>query len=98
TAAPGQVLRIVNPATDGTILVLGSNDVYTIKSCFTSALTTTNYNLFSIYINGVFQPREATNGTPLYRLSSTGCGASMRSLSYDWTATPPGSNTIDITF
>jgi hypothetical protein len=98
TLAPAQVLFITAPANDGAILDLGSNDVYTIQSCFTSALTTTNYNLFSIYINGVFQPRQATNGAALYRISALGCAAGLRSLSYDWTNATPGSNTIQIVF
>jgi hypothetical protein len=98
TMAPSQSLGISSPATDGSILVLATNDVYTIQTCFTPALTTTNYTLFSIYINGVFQPRQATNGAPLYLLSPFGCLSVMRSLSYDWTGAAPGTNTILVTF
>ena len=98
TTAPNQVLHIVNPATDGMILVLNTNDTYTIQSCFTSTLTTNNYNLFSIYINGVFQPRQAPDSTPLYHLSPIGCGTGMHSLTYDWTGAAPGTNVITVTF
>jgi hypothetical protein len=98
TAAPGQVLHIVNPSGDGAILALATNDIFTIQTCFTSTLTTNTYQSFSIYINGVFQPRNATNGTPLYLLSPLGCGSGMRSLSYNWIGAPPGSNTIQILF
>jgi len=98
TMAPSQSLVISNPATNGSILVLATNDIYALQSCFTPTLTTTNYTLFSIYINGVFQPRQAANGTPLYHLSPFGCGGSMRSLSFDWTGAAPGTNTILVTF
>jgi hypothetical protein len=98
TIAPSQVLHIVNPSTDDMILVENTNDVYTIQSCFTSTLTTNNYNLFSIYINGVFQPRQAPDNTPLYHLSPLGCGAGFRSLSYDWVGPTPGTNVITVTF
>jgi hypothetical protein len=99
TVAPSQVLHIANPATDGTILVLNTNDIYTIQSCFTSTLTTNNAALFSIYINGVFQPRNASNGTPLYSLvPKLGCDAGTHSLTYTWTGVLPGSNTIQVIF
>src|SRR5206468_2763887 len=42
TLAPSQVLTITSPAVDGQILVLGSNDVFTIRACFSGALTVTN--------------------------------------------------------
>jgi hypothetical protein len=44
------------------------------------------------------QPRQATNGAALYRISALGCAAGLRSLSYDWTNAAPGSNTIQIAF
>ena len=97
TLGPATVLNIVNPASDGQALVLASNDVFTISSCFTSTLTTSNYNLFSIYINGVFQPRqEGTN--ILYNIRPFGCGTGMRQIYYNWTGFAPGTNTILITF
>jgi hypothetical protein len=97
TVAPSQTLAIANPAPDGSILILNSNDVYTIQACYTSSLTQNNYNLFSIYINGIFQPREAPDTTPLYRLTS-GCGSGKRMLSYDWAGAASGSNTVLVVF
>ena len=96
TMAPSQVLHITSPAIDGAILILATNDVYAIQTCFTSTLTTTNIDLFSIYINGVFQPRRAGDGTPLYHISPSGCANGMRSLSNNWTGSLPGTNTIQV--
>jgi hypothetical protein len=98
TVAPSQIVHLANPATDGAILVLDTNDVYTIQACFTSTLDTNNIDLFSLYINGVFQPRRAGDGTPLYRLSPIGCGVGFRSFAYDWTGSSPGTNTIQLIF
>lgn len=98
TVAPSQVLYIANPAANGQVLTLGTNDVYTIQTCLTSTLTTNTYGLFSIYINGVFQPRNAVNGTPLYNISPFGCGQGLRSLSYNWQNPQPGSNVIQVIF
>jgi glycosidase len=97
TFAPTSVLQISDPATEGATLTLETNDVYTILTCFTSTLTTNNYNLFSIYINGVFQPRTNQVGTPLYRIGGSFCPG-MRSLRYDWTGSLVGTNTIQVTF
>jgi hypothetical protein len=98
TLAPLTVLSIANPASDGQALVLGSNDVYTISSCFTGTLTTTNYNLFSIYINGVFQPRQDIHGNVLYNIRPYGCAAGLRQIYYNWSGFSPGTNIIQIDF
>ena len=98
TLAPAQVLFISAPSTDGQPLILGSNDVYTITSCFTSTLTPNNYNLFSIFINGVLQPRQDGQGNVLYHISPLGCGTGLRQLSYDWTGFSPGTNVIQVNF
>ncbi len=95
---PEMVLDIVNPAADGQVLILNSNDVFTISSCFTSTLTTTNYNLFSIYINGAFQPRLDGNNNVLYNIRPFGCGTGMRQLYYNWTGFAPGTNVIQFYF
>jgi hypothetical protein len=97
TLAPLTVLSIANPASDGQALVLGSNDVYTISSCFTGTLTTTNYNLFSIYINGVFQPRQDGSNV-LYNIRPYGCAAGLRQIYYNWSGFSPGTNIIQIDF
>ena len=98
TRAPAQVLLIANPAADGQAVVVASNDTYTISSCFTSTLTTNNYNLFSIYINGVFQPRQDIHGNVLYNIRPFGCSPGLRQLYYNWTGFTPGTNTIEIDF
>ncbi len=98
TLAPLTVLNIVSPASDGQALVLGSNDVFTISSCFTATLTSTNYNLFSIYINGVFQPRQDANSNVLYNIRPFGCAAGLRQIYYNWTGFSPGTNIIQVNF
>ncbi len=95
---PATVLNIVAPATDGQLLTLNSNDIYTISSCFTSTLTTNDYNLFSIYINGVFQPRRDAGSNVLYNIRPYGCGTGMRQLYYNWTGFAPGTNLIQVYF
>jgi hypothetical protein len=98
TLAPAQTLFVTKPEFDGITLVLETNDVYTISNCFTATLTTNNIDLFSIYINGVFQPRRDTFGVPIYRISGTGCSTGLRSLRYPWTNAPAGTNVIDVIF
>jgi hypothetical protein len=98
TFAPSQVIHISNPATDGAILILNTNDVYSLQACFTSTLTSTNIDLFSLYINGTFQPRRAGDGTPLYRLAPNICGAGFRTFYYDWTGSMPGTNIVQLIF
>jgi hypothetical protein len=78
--------------------VLNTNDVYPLRACFSSSLTTNDYTLFSIYINGLFQPRVDTNGAILYRLSTFGCGNGLYSLAYDWSNSVPITNVIEIDF
>ena len=98
TLAPVQTLFISDPPSDGFTLTLATNDVYTLRTCFSQALTTTNIDLFSIFINGEFQTRRATNGTPLYFISPIGCGNGLRQLRYDWSGAPVGSNYLQIVF
>ncbi|MDB6068019.1 MAG: hypothetical protein JWR26_4227 [Pedosphaera sp.] len=98
TAGPSQILQISAPAVDGQTLFLKTNDTYNIQTCFSQSLDTNNATWFSIYINGVFQPRQATNGGPLYLITGSGCGAGMRTLSYQWTGATAGTNTIQVLF
>jgi hypothetical protein len=94
TAAPAQVVNIASPATDGSLLLLYPSNNYStlLQSCFTSTLTVSDSNLFSIYINGLFQPRSG------YIFRPSGCGAGMRALYYNWTNAPSGTNTIQIIY
>jgi hypothetical protein len=98
TIAPSQTLAITSPSPDGSILI-NSNGVFTIRTCFSLTLATNNNDrkYFSIYINGVFQPRETSNNVPLYNIGVNGACSGLRSLSYDWTPAS-GSNTIQVIF
>ncbi len=98
TAAPAQVLTISKPAADGQTLVLRPTDSYTIQACFTQTLDTNNLNFFSVYINGVLQPRRAANGAPLYVIGGSACGFGLRTLSYTWSGASPGTNVIQVDF
>jgi len=96
TIAPSQILQISDPANEGMILVLDTNQIYDLKACFTSTLDTNQTAYFNVYINGVFQPRSGPSG-PLYHISPNGCGTGFRVFFYDWLPTP-GSNTLTVTF
>jgi hypothetical protein len=98
TFAPSQVLNVVSPPTEGAILVLDTNDVFTVQACYSASLTPNNIDLFSIFINGAFQPRRDGDGTPLYYISPSGCGSGQRLLYYDWAGAVPGTNTIQVLY
>ncbi len=93
--APLNVVEISNPSTDGSVLVLNQNDTFTIQTCFTPTLTTSDSNLFSIYINGVLQPRSGYIFRPPG--SVAGCPG-MRNLLYAWANATSGTNTIQVVF
>ncbi|HVU09044.1 MAG TPA: alpha-amylase family glycosyl hydrolase [Verrucomicrobiae bacterium] len=95
TLAPPQVLEISSPPTDGTVIPMGSNVVYLIQACFTPTLTTNDASLFSLYINGVLQPRASYIFRPPGSVS--GC-AGLRSLLYNWSGGAPGTNIIQVIF
>ncbi|HWY76212.1 MAG TPA: hypothetical protein VN281_11380, partial [Verrucomicrobiae bacterium] len=99
TSAPPQILQISSPSTNGQMLVLKSNDTFVIQACFTQTLATNSTANFNVYINGILQPRQATNGSPLFSISGSSCGAGMRTLNYLWTGALPNTNTIiQVTF
>ena len=98
TAAPAQTLFVSSPIAAGKIFVLNTNDVMVFGACFSSGLTATNYNLFSVYVNGVLQPRQSTNGTPLYSLNPNGCSLGLSALSNSWQAVSEGTNVVQIMF
>jgi Alpha amylase, catalytic domain len=95
TFAPAQVVRISSPATDGTVIPMGNNVVYLVQTCFTPTLTTTNTNSFSIYINGVLQPKSSYVIQPPGAVA--GCPG-MSSLLYNWSGGSPGTNVIQVVF
>lgn len=100
TAAPAQVLTITAPPVEGAIILMATNTVSSLAACFTSTLVTntSQIDLFSIYFNGVFQPRRTPGGTPLYVLRNTGCSAGLWQLRCDWVNPPPGSNTLTVLY
>lgn len=93
-----QVVQISNPESDGTVITRGNGGTFPIQTCFTSTLDTNNINLFSIYINGVFQSRQASNQAPLYLFSGVACSAGMHMLTYNWTPTTIGTNQIQVVY
>jgi hypothetical protein len=94
TLAPALTLQFAQPAANGAVLLLNSNDTYTIQACFSSSLAYGS-NLFGIYINGVLQPRSSY----LFRApgSVSGC-AGMRSLFYIWANAISGTNVIEVIY
>lgn len=91
TLAPQSVLYVTAPAADGMILTLNPSDNYTVRSCYSTNLPTTA-TFYSIYINGVFQPRAN------YIFLNSGCTTGQRSLNCLWTVAPVGTNTIMVTY
>lgn len=100
-AAATKYVNISNPSQNGQIVTLPNGSAFTIQACFTTNLLTginnsQAPNYFSIYINGVFQPR-AQNGD-FYTIGGSGCSAGMRLLSYNWNNPTQGSNVIQVVF
>jgi len=98
TLAPAQTLTIYSPETDGEVLYLTTNGTYTIQSCFTSSLASTNATPFSVCVNGVLQPRTTKSGTALYSIGESACGFGLSTLNYNWTGAAAGTNIIEVVF
>jgi hypothetical protein len=94
-SAPVTVIRIGSPAPDGSVLILNSNDTYTIQTCFTPTLTTNDATQFSLYINGVLQPRSGYIFRPPG--SVAGCPG-MGNLLYTWANAISGTNIIQVAY
>ena len=88
-AAPPQAY-FSSPASDGTVVSLGSNTTYLVQICFTPTLDTNDPSLFKLLINGVLQPQSSYIFRPPG--SVAGC-TGMRSLFYNWTSNAPGTLT-----
>jgi hypothetical protein len=95
TLAPAQVVHISNPAENGAVIPMTSNSVYLVQTCFTATLTTNDASLFSIFINGVLQPRASYIFRPPGSVS--GCNG-MRSLLYNWSGASAGTNIIQVVY
>lgn len=98
TAAPAQSLSISSPAVDGQTVYLTPTSTYPIQACFTSSLASTNTSSFTVYVNGVAQPRTNSHGTPLYSIGSSVCGYGLNTLTYTWSGAAPGTNVIQVSF
>jgi len=97
TLAPSQVVEISNPSQSGSIITMSPGSTFPIQACFTGTLDTNNINLFSIYINGVLEPRQV-NGAPQYSIGGTACGTGMHMLSYNWSNASTGTNVIEVVY
>lgn len=100
-AAATKYVEISNPSQNGEIVTLSPGSAFTIQACFTTNLlagigNSQASNYFSIYINGVFQPRAKSGD--FYTIGGTGCNAGLRLLSYNWDNPIQGSNTIQVVF
>ena len=92
SAAPPSVY-ISSPATDGSVIAMGSNTTYLVQVCFTPTLDTNDASLFNLTINGELQPQSSYMFRPPGVVPAC---AGMRTLLYLWSGAPPGTNTIQI--
>ena len=96
-AAPPQSLQIAFPATDGETVFLDQNSSYQLVTCYTDSLGT-DINDFTIKIDGAVQARTKPDGTPLYLLQGSYCGAGKRDLRFDWSGMSAGQHTIEVSY
>ncbi len=94
TLAPAQVVDIVNPATDGTVLNYSSNLTYLVRACFSSSLAPATNN-FNVFINGVLQPQANYILEPVGHLVPC---PDMQGLLYNWHNPPIGTNLIQVIY
>jgi glycosidase len=87
TLAPASTLYVSAPATDGMILTLNSGDNYVLRHCYSTNLPATS-TYYSIYLNGVMLPRAN------YLFQNSGCSPGLRSVNYNYTGYPVGTNTV----
>jgi hypothetical protein len=99
-AAPTKFIELFNPSENDEIVTLPNGSTFPIQACFTTNMlpnpNQNNVNFFSIYINGVFQPRASGNN--FYTIGGSGCSTGMRLISYNWLNPVIGSNNIQIVF
>jgi hypothetical protein len=96
TLAPVYVVQISSPATDGTVLISDSNLTYIVRACFSTGLASVTSN-FTVMINGVLQPQNQYVLRVPGVLGPNICPG-LKSLSYNWTNPPLGSNFIEVTY
>jgi glycosidase len=91
TFAPQSILYITAPATDGMILTLATNSNFVLRNCYSTNLPATS-TFFSIYLNGVMLPRAS------YSFLSSGCSPGLKSVNFNYTGYPAGTNTVLVTY
>jgi glycosidase len=91
TFAPSSVLTFSVPGTDGSIVTLNTNDNYALRVCYSTNLTS-SATFYSLFINGVFQPRAN------FIFLLTGCATGQRSLNYIASGLPAGTNTLIVNY
>jgi glycosidase len=96
-AAPPQTLQIAFPATNGETIALDQNDTYQIVICYSESLGT-DIDDFTITIDGAVQARRKADGTALYLLEGSYCGAGKRDLRFDWSGMSAGQHVIAVTY
>jgi len=95
-AAPPQTLSIAFPSSNGQTINLNASNTYEIVACFSDTLTA-DPNLFTISIDGAFQPR-IVNGAATYRFAGNYCGQGKRDLRYTWSGMNAGQHYIQINY
>jgi hypothetical protein len=83
---------------DQSTISLDQNDTFTIVTCFSDFLDSGDITKFSIKVDGSLQPRFAPDGTPLYLISDTACGAGKHDLRYAWGGMSAGSHLIEVLY
>ena len=73
------------------ILTLNTNDNFVIRNCYSTNLPATS-TFYSIYLNGVLLPRAN------YAFLLSGCAPGLRSVNYNYSGYPAGTNTILVTY
>jgi hypothetical protein len=96
-SAPPQTLSIAFPPAIGQNINLNQSNSYEIVTCFSDTLTA-DLNLFTLLIDGAFQPRTNASGLANYRFQGSYCGAGKRDLRYTWAGMSPGQHYIQVRY
>lgn len=98
TTAPGRVLFLTSPATNGPLNLASTNSTFNIRLCNTTVNPETgNLTNYSLKINGVPIPLTTPSGDIAFGTSAT-CGSGYISLTYRWRNIPAGINLIEASF
>ncbi len=95
TTVPADAVFFSSPATNNQVVLTNGQNPFVVQVCFSAGLDTNDPTLFSLYINGVLQPRSGYVFRPPGAVP--GC-AGMRSLLYNWMITTPGTNLLEVVY